>query len=183
MHPRLDLTPSENVPYQIEKNDLVERDLLILTGRQDLISKLDNIIALPYGIWPTEKDGVNALLNYINPEGKPVEAILEADSYTHPGFLLPPYDPLFDRFHIPRINGSEKGVNFVAGLGDQVPVADSCYLGPMNSDKINDIDYILQKISQVTADSDCPFGIYVFNSFLIQAQESGVREIVLPASP
>ncbi len=183
MHPRLDLTPSENVRYQIEKNDLMERDLLILAGRQDLISKLDNIIAPPYGIWPPEKDGVNALLNYINPEGKPIEAILGADSYTHPGFLLAPYDPLFDRLQIPRINGSSKGVNFVAGLGDLLPVADSCFLGPMNPDKINDIDYIIQKIDQLTADSECPFGVYVVNGFLIQAQESDVREIVLPAYP
>jgi hypothetical protein len=183
MHPRLDLTLSTDVHFQIEKNDQVLRNLLILVGRQDLIKKLDNIIALPYGVWPTEKDSVNALLNYVNPEGKPVEAIFEADSYMNPGFLLAPYDPLFDRFRIPRINGSSSGVNFIAGLGDPVPAADFCYLGPLDSNKTSDMDYMIQKIDQATADANCPFGIYAFSGFLIQAQKNGVREITLPVFP
>ena len=60
---------------QLWENDWILRDLLNEVGREDLIQGIENIIALPEGKWPETYSGKNVVLNYKDPEGRPVKAI------------------------------------------------------------------------------------------------------------
>lgn len=69
MHPRLDLTEPWWIPVEAERNDVYLRELLSMVEREDLISYMGNLIALPYSVWPNSKAGRDALLSYVSPEG------------------------------------------------------------------------------------------------------------------
>ncbi|MDY6847185.1 MAG: hypothetical protein SVP52_08630 [Chloroflexota bacterium] len=51
-HPNLSLLSPDEILWQLEKNDAVLREALSLVGKPELSEDLDNILALPYAIWP-----------------------------------------------------------------------------------------------------------------------------------
>jgi hypothetical protein len=106
-HPLLSITEDAHIQWQIEENDRVTRYYLTQAGREDLIPRLSNVIALPYGEWPSTQRGIEILRNYRNQEGEPVEAIFEA--YLYADKLLTPsvYSTDFDRYNLPRLTASE----------------------------------------------------------------------------
>jgi hypothetical protein len=183
MHPRLDLTRPGDVHSEVAKNDAAIRNFLTNSGHADSIQLLHNIIALPYGIWPPSKVGVQSILNYIDPDGRPVEAIFEAGSYTDAGYLQSPYSKEFDPMHIPRINGSVKGVNFVIQQAANFPKAESCLLGPLDPARIQDSTTIENEIQRKIDNLNCLYGVYSVAGRLYESTASGVQEILLAPVP
>jgi hypothetical protein len=183
MHPRLDLTRPEDVHSEIARNDVAMRNFLTNSGHTTSIQLLHNIIALPYGIWPPTKSGVQSLLNYQDPEGKSVEAIFEAGSYTEARYMQVPYSKEFDPMHIPRINGSIKGVNFVIQQAANLPSAESCLLGPLDPASMHGPETLENEIQRQIDNFNCPYGVYSVAGQLFEATGSGVQAILLPPHP
>lgn len=183
MHPRLDLTEPGDVRSEVAKNDAAIREYLTNSGHSDSILLLHNIIALPYGIWPPSKVGKQSILTYIDPDGRPVEAIFEAGSYTEARFMQGPYSKGYDPMHIPRINGSVKGVNFVIQQAANIPEAETCILGPLDPARAQDPTSIVNEIQRKAGDLDCPHGVYSVAGRLFESTASGVREISLTPIP
>jgi hypothetical protein len=182
-HPRLDLTKPEYVYSEVARNDVALRFFLTNAGHATEIEKLHNIIGLPYGLWPPTKWGVDSILNYVDPEGKPVEAVFGAGSYTDPGYLSAPYSPGYDPMHIPRINASAMGVAFVIQQAADFPAASSCLLGPLDPSSAQDSARLQQAIQRQVEDLHCPFGVYSMPGGLYEATESRVQEILLSSLP
>jgi hypothetical protein len=183
MHPRLDLTKPEDVHSEVSRNDVAMRNFLTNSGHASSIQLLHNIIALPYGIWPPSKTGVQILLNYLDPEGKPVEAIFEAESYTAAGYLQVPYSKDFDPMHIPRINGSLKGISFVIQQAANIPAAESCKLGPLDPENMKDPVTLENEIQRQIDNLNCPYGVYSVGGRLFETTSTGIKEILLASHP
>jgi hypothetical protein len=182
-HPRLDLTRPEDVYSEVARNDSAMRYFLTNSGHAGSIQQLRNIIALPYGLWPPSKAGVQSILNYLDPEGRPVEAIFEAGSYIEAGYLQVPYSQDFDPMHIPRINGSIKGVNFVIQQASNFPAAESCLLGPLDPTTVQDSETLQNEIQRQIDSLNCPNGVYSVAGKLYETPASGVLEIPLTPHP
>jgi hypothetical protein len=131
MHSRLDLVETHYLHTVLQQNDIELRKLLTRVHREDLIPSLGNIIALPDGLWPKTPKRVKVFLSYLNPEGKPIQAVMEAGFYYDSGYLAAPFEPHFDAFHINRITvNSDQAVQFLVNHRDMFPVAEDCQIGP-----------------------------------------------------
>ena len=182
-HPRLDLTRPEDVHSEVARNDSAMRYFLTNSGHASSISRLHNIIALPYGLWPPSKAGVQSILNYLDPEGRPVQAIFEAGSYTEARYLQVSYSKDFDPMRIPRINGSIKGVNFVIQQASNFPAAESCLLGPLDPTRMQDSDTLQDEIQRQIDSLKCLYGVYSVAGKLYETTASGVLEIPVTPHP
>ena len=78
-----------------------------MADRADLIPQLDNVVGLPQGIWPATQSGKNIILNYKNPEGKPLMAVMEAYNMDAARFTPSFFSPGFNPYAIPRITASQ----------------------------------------------------------------------------
>jgi hypothetical protein len=180
-HPRLSLTDAKDIPIVAQKNDQYLRQLLASVNRSDLVEKIANIIALPEGIWPATKAGVKALLDYKNPEGQPLLAVMEAMTaydllYLNiPKFLQPPYSEQFDRYHIPRFDGSPLAIDYLVKNKDNFPAAQSCTLDGLNPAHIKDSAYL--QFVLPTQHGTCPDGIYALQGFIFRVTGSGVAQL------
>lgn len=168
-HVKLDITTNANIVDQLRQNDYVTRNYLDRVHRGDLIPKLGNIIALPFGIWPATQSGVDILQNYKDPEGLQTEAIMEAYNLFEATFTSSVFSPGFNRFNIPRLTAGTQMVNLVAESRDKFPTAQSCQLGPLREAQQTDLALISQLIDQAVTAGTCPRGIYnvqgnVFNA-------------------
>ncbi|MEM5786534.1 MAG: hypothetical protein AAGU11_04400 [Syntrophobacteraceae bacterium] len=112
IHPLLSITRYEHIWEQASLNDQALRDLLALVGRGDLIEQVNNFIALPYGVWPESQAGIDHLIAYTDPEGRPVKAIFEA-GYEHMPKYAMPQALSFSPYHIPRMAGIEAAIQAV----------------------------------------------------------------------
>lgn len=160
-HPRLDKTELRYITVDARKNDDYLRKLLIRVQREDLLPKLGNIIALPYGLWPATQRGKNALMAYQTPEGKPLSGILEIDFIVRPKFLLPVISRRFNRWHIPRIVADRNAINYLVEHQEEFPIAHSCLL-PKQADMTVAVARAIQL-------EQCPPGIYYVNGMVIDA--------------
>jgi hypothetical protein len=176
-HPRLDLTRPEHITWEAAVNDRYLRKLLTNIGRQDLISRLGNMIALPFDVWPSTAVGKKILLAYKNPEGMPLQAIFEIDFIYRPKFMLPPYSPQFDRFHIPRIVATNGAIDYLEKNQDKFEKAQVCALNGLEAQRLEDETYLSDQIQQALQQNTCPPGIYVVQGRVYQAQPSGVSAI------
>jgi hypothetical protein len=174
-HPRLDLTEPRWIQWEAEKNDLYLRELLYSIGREDLIPQLGNILALPYGVWPDHPAAKQALLTYVSPEGKPLQAILEVDYAVRARYLLPPYSPDFDPWHVPRIVGTQEAIELLAGEKDSFPTAQKCLIGPVNLDDLMNRSVIEELILIELNKGSCPEGIYLLMDVIYRVDESGIN--------
>ncbi|MBI5932827.1 MAG: hypothetical protein HY867_03895 [Chloroflexi bacterium] len=168
-HSRLDLTDPPGVKSELRKNDLYLRELLTMIGREDLIPKLGNMLALPYGHSP-DANGTYVMQHYANPEGLAMQAIYVIDNNERAGFVPPPYSSRFDRFNIPRIAARPVTVQYLLDHKDDFPAAESCQLGPLDPVRLADKNYIAAQIELMTGAERCPTGIYALNGWIFDAR-------------
>jgi hypothetical protein len=173
-HPRLDLTEPRWIQWEAEKNDLYLRELLCSIGREDLIPRLGNILALPYGIWPDHPAAKQALLTYVSPEGKSLQAILEVDFAVRARYLLPPYSPDFEPWHVPRIVGTQEAIELLASEKDSFPTAQKCLIGPVNLDDLLSRTVIEELIFTKINEGACPEGIYLLMGVVYRVDNNGI---------
>jgi len=167
-HPRLDLTPADVITWELRENDDTLRSFLARTGRQDLVSKLDNLVALPFSIWPTSEGGKKLLETYISPEGKPVQAIFEADYPYRPKFMAAPYSPAFDRYHLPRMEGLNAAIDLLETKKDLFPPVSTCQVGPLDGAELADTSYLASQVMRMVDPSRCTAGVYAFQGQLFR---------------
>lgn len=174
-HPDLEVLKLEDILPQIQKNDTYLRDYLKLANREDLIETLPNVIALPYGKWPLYDAGKQVLFSYVNPEGKPIEAIFEAGYEYFPKMSPSPLDIDFDRFHIPRMAPINKVVRFVVDSAPDLPMAQTCQLSFPGDADLKDNATLSAAIQLATKTKACPQGTYIVNGQVFIARDEGTQ--------
>jgi hypothetical protein len=174
-HPLLSITEDAHIQWQIEENDRVTRYYLKQAGREDLIPQLGNVIALPYGEWPTTQRGINILKNYKNQEGAPVEAIFEA--YLFADKILTPsvYSADFDRYNLPRLTASEMMTQWLVEQSENITSAQACQLGPVEQELENEPAVLQEQILNALNSGACPEGVYHVNGMIFIAQGGKVN--------
>jgi hypothetical protein len=173
-HPRLDLTELRWIQWEAEKNDLYLRELLCSISREDLIPQLGNILALPYGVWPDHPAAKQALLTYVSPEGKSLQAILEVDFAVRARYLLPPYSPDFDPWHVPRIVGTQEAIELLASEKDSFPTAQKCPIGPVKLDDLMNRSIIEKLILMELNKGACEEGDYLLMDVIYRVDANGI---------
>jgi hypothetical protein len=175
-HADLSITDPQNIEYQLKMNDQTERNFLALVNRSDLDTKLGNVIALPFGNWPSTPSGMDVLKNYLNPEGKPVSAIEEA--YNADEAVLTPsvFSANFDRMNLQRITATDYSINWVVSKKDEVPTVQKCQLGPTSEAQANDPSNLQALISSAVQNQTCPEGIYHANGLIFMAKNGIVTQ-------
>ena len=183
LHPMLPLTADKDIHWAIEENDRVTRYYLKLVGREDLIPQLGNIIALPYGEWPSTYTGINILKNYKNQEGEPVEAIFEAYLFADKQLTPSVYSPDFDRYNLPRLTASEIMTNWLVEQKDTIASAQSCQLGPLQEEQAGDAEVISGLITNAVSNGNCAEGVYHVGEFIFIARDGSVVPHTPPTIP
>jgi hypothetical protein len=179
-HIDFSLTKPADILYQLKQNDDVERQFLAMVNRSDLDTKLGNIVALPFGTWPATKAGMDILLNYRNPEKKPLSAILEAYNADEPELTPSLFSPNYDRMKLPRITSTVSSIDWVAANNDKIPTANPCKLGPTSPDADKDPAALQTLITAAVQSQTCPEGLYHVNNFIFLAQNGTVKQYTPP---
>lgn len=174
-HVQLDKTAPQDIQYQLAENDRITRLFLSRVNREDLIPRLGNIIALPFGIWPATYSGVQVLKNYKNPEGVPVAAILEAYNLNEAQLTPSVFSSSFDRFKIQRITSSDAMIQYILNHKNEIPSASNCKVGPIDEEKAADIEAIKLAIADSIKTGSCPEGVYNINKVLFIAKQGMVE--------
>ncbi len=176
-HARLSQTSYTGITWELSANDKRLNQLLTLAGRPDLIAKLGNILALPFGEWPRDPAGENALIHYKNPSGLEMQAVMNIDYIYRPRYMLPPYSPNFHRMDVPRIVATVSAVDYFTKNAAKVPVAQTCKLGPLDPTRSSDASYLADQINQAIQNGSCLPGIYATDRFVFRAQAAAVELI------
>ena len=174
-HVQLDKTAPQDIQYQLAENDRITRLFLSRVNREDLIPKLGNIIALPFGTWPATYSGVQVLKNYKNPEGVPVAAILEAYNLNEAQLTPSVFSSRFDRYKIQRITSSDAMIQYILNHKNEIPSATTCKVGPIDEEKAADVEAIKLAIANSINAGTCPEGIYNINKVLFIAKQGKVE--------
>ncbi len=172
-HPRLDQTSTSNVVWEAKMNDRYLRQLLKRIERQDLIPRLGNLVALPYGMWPSTVQGRRALSTYLTPEKVPLEGVFEIDYIIRPKFLRPVYSPKFDRWHMPRIVATQSAINYLVDHREDFPAAQECDIDSAPSTNPSQYDYLNLSVLYTIQIGKCPAGMYTLDGRLIDARNEG----------
>ncbi len=172
-HPYLDQLSPEEIQQQMADNDSALREALARVGREDLNGRLPNILALPYVVLPDTEAGLQALYDYINPEGAPVAAIIAGDYAGGPRLLPAPFAPEYDRWHVSRISASTSSVTAIVERIDQIPTASQCKLGEFRGNPHVLPEVVSAAIREKVHLGTCPPGYYVVGqlAFLVQGKE------------
>ncbi len=154
---------------QLWNNDVRLRELLMRIDREDLISGLDNMVALTGGIPPQSDTDWVQLMRYANPEGVLLEAVFHVyPAKTGPAYwqyLTGPYDPEYDPMLVPRIVANLPNIQYLVDHSSSFPSAGICHL-EVETDQINTNQHIEGQLSLAIKDGDCPAGLYVVNGHL-----------------
>lgn len=175
-HVELDLTANKDIVDQLKQNDYALREYLERAGRSDLDSKLGNIIALPYGIWPATQSGIDILKNYKDPAGQQTAAIMEAYNLFEATFTPSVFSPDFNRYNLPRLTAGTAMVELVVEKKDEFPTAQTCPLGPLDESQSADWDLVARLIQNAIAANTCPEGIYNINGTVFVAKDGSVTQ-------
>ena len=181
-HAVLSKTSPSGVTWELAANDKALNQALTNAGRPDLLSALGNIFAIPFGRWPRDPDSTSALESYKNPEGVPMQAIMDIDYIYRPRYMDAPYTPQFNRWDIMRMVASVSAVQYFVQHAADVPTAQSCRLGPLDPGKTSDSSYIAGLIDRAVESGACPQGIYATEHFVFRAQSSPAEVIYTVAS-
>jgi hypothetical protein len=179
-HPLLSITDDKDIQWQIQENDRVTRYYLSKVGREDLIPRLGNIIALPFGEWPSTQSGINILRNYKNQEGKPVEAIFEAYLFADKELTPSVYSSSFDRYNLPRLTASEIMTQWVVDQSSSISSSQSCKLGPIKQEQESDANVLQEQVLTALNSGSCPEGIYHVNGQIFIARDGQVQPYRAP---
>ncbi len=178
-HPMLSKTADKDIQWQIEENDRLTRYYLELAGRGDLIPRLGNMIALPFGEWPATYSGIEIIKKYQNQEGKPVEAIFEAYLYADKELTPSAFSTEFNRYNLARLTASEIMTQWLMQQAPDLPDAQSCRLGPLAQDQADDQAVIQGLISAAIQSGSCFEGAYHVGEQIFLARDGEVA----PYSP
>ena len=173
-HVDLSLTTASDIAYQLQKNDATEREFLALVNRSDLDAKLGNILALPWGNWPASQTGIDVIKNYVDPEGKPLSAIMEAYNADQPQLTPSVFASNFNQWSLPRITATVSSVDWIASHSNEVPSAQSCKLGPTDESKASDPATLQTLITSAVQAKTCPEGVYHIGDQIFIAQNGTV---------
>ncbi len=176
-HPHLDQIELRHIVWNARKNDEYLRSLLEQVGREDIIPSLSNIFALPYSVWPTSTMGIQLLLAYENPEGLPLQAVMESDFISRAKFLPPPYAADFDPWHILRIVADQNAIDYLAENSGQFPTAVHCEFENLEQARIEDRAFLAGEIRQALKQGRCPEGVYSLGGKVFATSSSGVHLI------
>ncbi|MHC1739658.1 MAG: hypothetical protein AB9897_00945 [Anaerolineaceae bacterium] len=179
-HADLSLSTPGQIEYELQAEDETLRQYLALVNRSDLNAKLGNIIALPYGIWPSTIDGMAKLKEYVNPEGKPVSAILAAYNSTEAMFTPSVFSANFDRMNLPRIETTNYSIDWVVAHKEEIPSAQSCVLGPTSEEQAGNILVLQALVGSAIQQNNCPEGVYHVNGFIFIAKNNAVTPYSSP---
>jgi len=174
-HPTLTNLPDDQIQIQLAKNDVVLREFLTQAGREDIIPLLKNIIALPEGKWPEKQSGKNVILNYKDPEGKPVLAVMEAYNMDAAKYTPSYFSADFNPFAIPRITASPYFVNYIVQSKETIPAAQACQLGPFKQEQDGDVAVLQELILNAVTSGQCPEGAYHVSGHIFVAQNGKVN--------
>jgi hypothetical protein len=173
-HPFLNTLSPEEIHEQLAENDRVLREDLALIGKENLASRLPNIAAIPYVVWPDTEEGKEAIYNYTSPEGSPLAGIMGGD-YANNSFFFPsPYTENFDRFNVPRISASWDAINKIIDRAGEIPTAEVCDLGEFSNGILTTPGEVAKSILKQHQDGRCPEGYYSVGqwSFILQENEA-----------
>ena len=174
-HPLLSLmTSTTDIEWQIEMNDADTRYFLSKVGRDDLIPKLGNIIALPFGEWPATESGVQVIKKYKDPEGKPLLGIMEAYNMGEQEMTASIFSDNFDPYKIARLTASSRMIEWILEQKDSIPTAQNCQLGPLEESQAGNPDVILSAIQTAVTTQACPEGVYNVNGNVFIAKAGSV---------
>jgi hypothetical protein len=177
-HPKLSLITNVNdFNYQAKENEISLRDFLSRIGEESLADNLDNLIAIPYGDWPTTPSVLDALRTYVSTDGKALLGIMNIDYSIRAKYLQPVYSPDFDRLDIPRIVGNQDAIDLLVAQKDNLPAAQSCSLGPLDTTRVVDQEYLIELITQAGSAASCPDGIYSLEQGLFRLENGSVTPI------
>jgi hypothetical protein len=175
-HPDLDLLSAKDLVYLGQENERTLKDYLARAGRPELWDGLGTIIALPYGIWPSKDSVKKALLDYVNIDNKPLEAVMEVDYAIRASYLQPFYSDKFDRFHVPRIVGNADGIKVLTDEKSPIRAAAGCQLGPVDLSRLQSQGY-LQGLVASASEQGCPEGVYALEGHLFRLKDGQATEI------
>jgi hypothetical protein len=171
MHSSLDELGAPEIKDELRRNDLELRRFLKRANREDLIPRLGNYIALPYGVWPATKGLTDYMLAYLDPEGKPVEAVFEAGYFYDERYLPAPFMPGYERLRIPRITtNTHRSIDFLTNQRSLFAKTEQCSLGPADPALINDIETIKKLILKAMRFESCPEGYYRVGDYFFEAK-------------
>ncbi|MBP8996962.1 MAG: polysaccharide deacetylase family protein [Anaerolineaceae bacterium] len=173
-HYNLTNLDNSEIQHQLEENDLVMRQFLTEAGQADWIPSLQNIIALPEGKWPANQSGKNTILNYINPEGEAVLAVMEAYNLDAAQFTPSYFSPEFNPLAIARITASPYFVNYIVANKDQLPLTERCQLGPVKQELVGDQAVLQELVSNAVLSGTCPEGVYHISDWIFVARDGMV---------
>jgi len=177
-HPELDLiTTVKDLNYQLQENEIQLRDSLTRINQQSLADNLANIIAITFGIWPTNESVKKALLSYVSTNNQPLLAIMDVDYAIRAKYLQPVYSTQFNRFDVPRIVANQDGIDVLVKNKDTFPKAQDCKLGPVDTTKVEDPAYLAQLITDMSNNKTCPDGVYSMAAGLFRLQDGQVTAI------
>lgn len=174
-HANLSQTDPPGITWSLSMNDKYLYKLLALAGREDLVPRLGNIFAMPFGKWPRHSQGETAIINYRTPMGVPLQAIMDVDYIYRPHFMSPPYATNFNRWRVPRIVATLSAIDYLVKNSEKIPTAKSCRLGPLDQTRSDDAQYLSEQIHLAVELQQCPQGIYATDKFVFRAQESQVE--------
>lgn len=163
-----------DIEDQLSLNDYWLREFLRQANREDLIQKLENVIALPQGKWPESDSGKNVVMNYKNTEDEPVLAIMEAYNRDAAQFTPSAFSIDFDPFHIARITASRFMTEYIVENAAQVTTMMTCKLGPIDETQVNDLNIIQAAIQTAVSTQACPEGIFNVDGNLFVARSGAV---------
>ena len=176
-HPNLSLLTPDQILWQLEENETALREALRLVGKPELAKIPDNILALPYVIWPETDSGKQVLFDYQSPEGKPVSAILEANDGAHVRPILPPFAKSFDPHHVKRLNAIQEAIDAIIQKADEIPTASHCDLGEIPADSLENPLQIKQAILKQIRQGNCTNGYYTLGQFAFYVEEVNVIQL------
>jgi hypothetical protein len=171
-HPDLTNADSNYIQYQVEENDIFLRELLAIAGREDLIPTLKNIVGLPFGAYPAGYTEWQTLLNYTNPEGNPLDGIMEIDYVFRVKYLPPMYHDEYDPMEMPRVAANPFAVNWLVANITEFEQAQVCDLGEVPDIYLDDVEYLKEHIADARTSSGCPTGTYVVRNYLFRVSDS-----------
>jgi len=176
-HPTLSLLSPDQILWQLEENEAALREALSLVGKLDLAERPDNILALPYVIWPETDAGKQVLYDYQSPEGKLVSAILEANDGAHVRPILPPFAKSFDPHHVKRLNAIQEAIDAIIQKADEIPTAAHCDLGEIPVDALTNPLQMKQAILKQIRQGNCTNGYYTLGQFTFYVEEENVIQL------
>jgi len=175
-HPQLNITSGGNILWEAEQNDRYLRDLLTLAKREDLFPKLGNILALTYGVWPKVQN-IPVMLSYQNPEGLPVQAVMEIDPISLEKYLPPPWAESYDLVRMPRHVASPSAIEFLVAQVDQFPQSQTCHLANLPEAAGEDTAVLVSTIADSAKASGCASGVYIVGGDVFRVDvEAGTAE-------